>query len=210
MRGIGETSALRTGVGSGLTAAVAAAFGLLAPVAALFLAVGAVLALVIAAGGTKPVEDTLYPARLSLARFRRDEKPADVLVVRFPPRRRISGRMESRRTARAAGAVLRVTDGVCSVPALHGEGLCAVLGADPRARTAIEHRLRSVCPGDVSVGWASCPEDAVTLDALVAVAVDRGSDQLEGPASPIPQRLRAGQLLTDTLSPGRASMRRTH
>jgi hypothetical protein len=210
MDGIGETSALRAGVGSGLTAVVAAALGLLAPVEALCFAVGAVLALAIAARGSKPVEDTLYPARVSLARFRRDDKPADVLVVRFPPGRPISGRMKGRRIARAAGAVLRVTDGVCAVPSLPGEGLCAVLEPDPRARAAIEQRLTRVCPGDIRVGWASCPEDAVTLDALVAVAADRGSNQWEAPVPPVPQRLRAGHLLADTLSAGRASVRRTH
>jgi hypothetical protein len=209
MPGIGETSAVRTGLGSGLTAVFAAAVGLLEPVEALCLAAGAGLALAVAAGGSKPVEDTLYPAHLRLARFRRDDEPADVLVVTFPPGRSISARIEGRRRARTAGAVLRVTDGVSPVPSLRGRGLCAVLEPDPSARAAIQRRLSKVCGSDVRVGWASCPDDAVTLDSLVAIAVDRASDDSQAPTPAAPQRLRPQDLLASTLNPGHASVRRT-
>lgn len=215
MTGMGETSPLRTGVGSGLTAMAAVAVGLLDPFEALCLAAGAALALVIAAGGSKPVKDMLYPARLQLARFRRGDKPADVLVVRLPRDRSISSRTAGRRSASAAAAVLRVTDGVALVPSLRGPGLCAVLEADPRARAAIEQRLSNACGNDIRVGWASCPDDGVSLESLVAVAVDRAPDDVErasddarSPGAARRHRLRAGDLLAGTLSPSRPPMRR--
>lgn len=212
---MGETSPLRTGVGSGLTAMAAVAVGLLEPFEALCLALGAALALAVAAGGSKPVKDKLYPARLQLARFRRSDKPADVLVVRLPRDRSIPFRTAGRRSASAAAAVLRVTDGVATVPSLRGLGLCAVLEADARARAAIEQRLSNACGNDVRVGWASCPDDGVSLESLVAVAVDRAADDVDracddarSPEAATRHRLRAGDLLAGTLSPGRPRMRR--
>jgi hypothetical protein len=207
MAGMGETSALRTGVGSGLTAAGAMAVGLLDPFEALCFALGAGLALSIAAGGSRKVKDTLYPARLQLARFRREDKPADVLVVRLPTGRPRSGGA-GRRRASAAAEVLRVTDGVAILPSQREAGLCAVLEADPLARAAIEQRLRNVCGSDVRLGWASCPDDAVTLDSLVAVADDRAP----GEARPAPDAsqdgARPGRILIEMLNPGRAPVRR--
>lgn len=195
-------------MGSGLTALAAAAVGLLQPLQAACLAAGAVIALVIAVGSSKPLKDTLYPARLRLARFRRDDKPADLLVVRFPAGRSIPGRIEGRQSARAAGGVLRVTDGVSPIPARHGHGLCAVLEPDAGARAAIEQRLSRACAGEVLVGWASCPDDGVTIDSLVEVAVDRGSQDSRRLAPPRPQRLRAGHVFASTFHPGGTSARR--
>jgi hypothetical protein len=207
MAGIGETSALRTGVGSGLTAAGAMAVGLLEPFEALCVAAGAGLALAIAAGGSKAANDGLYPARLQLARFRREDKPAHVLVVRLPAGHSRS-RAGGRGSASSAAEVLRVTDGVAILPSLRGAALCAVLEADPVARTAIEQRLRDVCGSDVLLGWASCPNDGVTLETLLAVAVDRAP----GGSLPVPTASRdhvpPGRILIDTLNPARAQMRR--
>jgi hypothetical protein len=207
MAGIGETSALKTGVGSGLTAAGAMAIGILEPFEALCLAAGAGLALAIAAGGSKDVKGSLYPARLQLARFRREDKPADVLVVRLPAGRSRS-RAAGRGSASAAAQVLRVTDGVAILPSLRGAGLCAVLEADPVARTAIEQRLRNVYGSDVRLGWASFPNDGVTLESLVAVASDPAA--AESPPAPTASRdrIRPGRVLIDTLNPARAQMRR--
>jgi hypothetical protein len=207
MAGMGETSALITSVGSGLTAAGATAVGLLEPFEALCLAAGAGLALAIAAGGSKDVKDTLYPARLQLARFRREDKPADVLVVRLPAGRSRS-RGVGRGSASGAAEVLRVTDGVAVLPSPCGAGLCAVLEPDPVARTAIEQRLRNVCGNDVRLGWASCPDDGVTLESLVAVASDRAPGESRPAPDASPDRVPPGRILIDTLSPARPPVRR--
>jgi hypothetical protein len=162
------------------SAAAAAGFAAIAGVvtwfvgtsAAAWLGAGAALAAVILATVPRDIHDSLYPARLQLARFRRSEKLADVLVVSFP-----APRSASRRSASAAGSVLRVTDGVAMMPSLRGYRLCAVLESDTRARTAIEGRLRDMFGSEVRMGWASFPEHGVTLESLIAAASDRVPDR---------------------------------
>jgi hypothetical protein len=109
---------------------------------------------------------------MQLARFRRSGDPADLLVVKLPAPTSIPGRRPRRAHARAACSVLRVTDGVSRVPALGGNGVCAVLRADQRTRTSVERRLRKACPGELQITWASSPEDGVTLDALLEEALN--------------------------------------
>ncbi len=81
-------------------------------------------------------------------------------------------------------SVLRVTDGVSMVPSLGGSGLCAVLESDGRARSAIDQRLRRACGNEVQLAWASSPDDGVTLESLLEVALNR----LPIPESRRPQR----------------------
>lgn len=209
MMGTLETSGLLAGVGSGLTAIVGIADGFMAPSEAAWLAAGATLALTILAFGSKDVQDTLYPARLQLARFRRSEKAADILVVKLPPVASITRRTANRRSASVAASVLRVTDGVAILPSLRGYGLCAVLEADARARTAIEHRLRHVCGSEVGLGWATFPEHGVTIESLIEAASDRVPERLSPPPRPRRSQLLPGrQLASRSLDPGRAPARR--
>jgi hypothetical protein len=179
------------GIGAGLIGlAEAACFG-----------AGGALALMLLASGSQRRPDALYPARLQLARFRRSGKPAYVLVVKLPPRG------ASRRCASAVSSVLRITDGVARVPSLGGNGLCAVLEADAHTRTAIQQRLTSACGDEIQMGWASSPEDGVTLESLITAAVDRV------PETRRPQRrqrlrpLPVQRLVPRSLGPDREPMR---
>jgi hypothetical protein len=125
------------------------------------------------AGGSRHHPDALYPARMQLARCRRSGQPADILVVGFPVSTSLAGRRQSRSWATAASSVLRVTDGVSMLPSMDGNGLCAVLESDGRARSAIDQRLRSACGNEIQLAWASSPDDGVTLESLLEVALDR-------------------------------------
>jgi hypothetical protein len=140
---------------------------------AAFFGVGGALVLMIVGGGSPHRLDALYPARMQLARFRRSGRPVDVLVVQLPASTSSPGRRANRRCTHAVSSVLRVTDGVSMVPSLGGTGLCAVLEADARARTAIDRRVRRACGNQVQIAWASAPEDGVTLESLLGVALDR-------------------------------------
>jgi hypothetical protein len=114
--------------------------------------------------------DALYPARMQLARCRRSGQPADILMVELTS---IAGGRQTRRCATAVSSVLRVTDGVSMVPSLGGNGMCAVLESDGRARSAIDQRLRSACGNEIRLAWASSPDDGVTLESLLEVARNR-------------------------------------
>jgi hypothetical protein len=94
--------------------------------------------------------DALYPARMQLARCRRSGQPADILMVELTS---IAGGRQTRRCATAVSSVLRVTDGVSMVPSLGGNGMCAVLESDGRARSAIDQRLRSACGNEIRLAW---------------------------------------------------------
>jgi hypothetical protein len=200
-----ESRVLLAGVAVGQAAVAAVFFGLFGPSEALFFVAGGALVMAILAGLTRDVQDSLYPAHVQLARYRRGEKPADVLVAlpSGPPRAR-------RRLARTARSVLRVTDGVAVLSSQPGAGVCAVLEPDEHARRAIEHRLNKVCGGEVRAGWASFPEDGVTLEALIAAATDRIRAPEWTPAKqPLP-RLSPGDLAAPapSLSPSHAQIGR--
>jgi hypothetical protein len=205
-----ETNALLAGVGSGIAAIAGASVGVVEPTEAACLGVGGVLALTIMATASNDVQDELDPARLQLARFRRSERAADVLVVRLPPVSSIARRGAGRRSARAAASVLRVTDGVAILPSLGGYGICAVIAADDHARAAVEGRLVKVCGSDVHICWASFPDDGVTLESLIAAASDRVPESL-APAPPRMSGVLPGrQLASRGLDPGRGPARRAH
>ncbi len=188
-------------IGSGLAAVASLVVGVLGPSEASCVAAGGALATAILAGLTRDAQDSLYPARLQLARFRRSEKPADILVA-LPsgPRRARRGR------AQLARSVLRVTDGPVVTSSARGHRLCAVLEPDPRARRAIEHRLRDVFGSDVRAGWATFPEDGVTLESLIAAATDHIPDHEPArPKQPLPQ-LSPGDLASPSFGSNRASI----
>jgi hypothetical protein len=202
-------ASLLTGVGSGVTAIAAAWVGFIEPAEAAYFAAGGVLASTILATASNDAPDALHPARLQLARFRRSGTPADILVVKLAQIPSRTRRSASRRNARSAASVLRVTDGVAIVPSLRRYQLCAVIEADDGARNAIERRLRNVCGSDVSIGWASFPDDGVALEPLIAAASDRVPERLAPPPrSPMPQTLPARGLASRSLDPGRPPARR--
>jgi hypothetical protein len=196
-------------VGTGFASVAGLVVGVLEPSEASCLAAGGALATAILTGLTKDAQDALYPARLQLARFRRSEKPADILVA-LP-----SGPRGARRgSARLARSALRVTDGAAVLSSGMGHGLCAVLEPDARARSAIEHRLRDVCGSDIRAGWATFPEDGVTLESLIAAATDRviagATDRIPDhtatrPPQPLP-RMRPSDLPSPSFGSNRASI----
>ena len=210
MAGSLDANALFAGVGSGLTAIAGASVGLIEPPEAVCFGAGGALVLTMLAAGSRDVREALDPARLQLARFRRNEQAADVLLVRLPPVPSRTRPRASRGNASAAAAsVLRVTDGVAVVPSLRGDEICAVVEADEQARTAIERRLRNTCGGDVRVGWASFPDDGVTLESLITAADGRVHESPATPTRPGPSQLLPGhRLAARSLDPGRLPARR--
>jgi hypothetical protein len=188
-------------IGSGLAAVAGRVVGFFGPSEAACVAAGGALATAILAGLTKDAQDPLYAARFQLARFRRSEQPAHILVA-LP-----AGPREARRgSADLARSVLRVTDGAAVMSSAEGRGICAVLEPDARARRAIEHRLRTVCGGDVRTGWATFPEDGVTLESLIDTATDRVREHEPArPKQPLP-RLSPGDLASPSFGSNRASI----
>lgn len=200
------TTPLFAALASGFTGIGCIGLGLVGVSEAACFGAGGALALMLMAGSSRHRPDPLYPARMQLARCRRSGQPADILVVELPASSSIAGGRQTRGCASAA-RVLRVTDGVSLVPSLGGDGLCAVLESDARARSAIDHRLRSACGNEIRVAWASCPDDGVTLESLLEVALDRlplpESRRRRGRLRPLPVQ----RLLPWTLGPEREPMR---
>jgi hypothetical protein len=203
---------LLAAVASGLTGVGCIGLGLVGVSEAACFGAGGALALMLVASGSRHHPDALYPARMQLARCRRSGLPADILVVEVPASTSIAGGRQTRRGATAVSSVLRVTDGVSMVPSLGGSGICAVVESDAGARSAIDQRLRSACSNEIRLAWASSPDDGVTLESLLEVALDR---------LPLPesrprqrrQRLRpspAQRLLPGSLEPDREPMRSGH
>jgi hypothetical protein len=171
---------------------------------------GGALALTLLAGGSKHHVDALYPARMQLARFRRSGQPADILLVELQASTSTAGRRPSRDCA-AVSSVLRVTDGVSTVPSLGGHGICAVVESDGRARSAIDERLRSACGDEIRLAWASSPDDGVTLESLLEVARTRLPLPEPGRQQPQSRRpLPLQRLLPRSLGTDRGPMRSIH
>lgn len=159
---------------SGLTGIGCIGLGLVGVSEAACFGAGGALTLMLVASGSGHHQDGLYPARIQLARCRRSGQPADILLVELRASNSRAGGREARRCAAAVSSVLRVTDGVSMVPSLlGGNGMCAVLESDGRARSAIDQRLRSACGNEVRLAWASSPDDGVTLESLLEVALNR-------------------------------------
>jgi hypothetical protein len=210
MTGMRETSiAPVAGAAPGLAATAGVFAGFIDASEASWLWVGSVLAaLILAGGGRDTTQDQLYPARLQLARFRRSERPADVLLVRLP-RGTLRPRRAGGHSASAACAVLRVTDGVAVLPSFRGCRLCAVIEPDSRARRAIESRLRNACGEGVGLGWATFPKDGATLESLVAVAAGRVPEPVPPPRTRrVPQLDTGPGLATRDVGSGRTWARR--
>jgi hypothetical protein len=107
----------------------------------------------------EPFADVAAPQR-QLMRLRRREEPAQLLVVRLP-------RMSSRNAAKVAGA-LRLTDGVSVERGAGSVRIVAVLDGEDIPRDVVEQRLEELAGGAPPVfGWASFPEDGITLESLV-------------------------------------------
>lgn len=196
----------------GLTAIAGILAGVVGPVEAACFGAGGALVLMVRSGGSRyaHARDPLYPARLQLARYRRSEKEADILVVELPPDASISRRGACRRSARAAASVLRVTDGVATVPSGRRSQICAVLEPDARARAAVERRLRTACGDQIRLGWANAPDDGVALESLIAAAVERIPERQRTPVrrSPARQQPGIGRLVPSILGPDRAPVRK--
>jgi hypothetical protein len=200
-----ETSiALVAGAAPGLAATAGIFAGFIDPSQAACVWAGSALAAVILADGRRVApQDQLYPARLQLARFRRRERPADVLLVQLP-QGTLRARLTGGRRASAACAKLRVTDGVAVLPSVGGCRLCAVMEPDSRARRAIEARLRNACGEGVGLGWATFPEDGATLESLVAVAAGRVPGRVPPPRMRrVPQPDTGARLATRGVGSGR-------
>jgi hypothetical protein len=206
-RGTPGTTVMLATLASGLTGIGAIGVGLIGLSEAAYLGAGGGLALMLLAGGAQNQPDALYPARLQLARSRRSGKPVDLLLVRPQPPS-ITRRGVSRRCAAAVSSVLRVTDGVSMIPSLSGTGICAVLEADGRARAAIDQRLRNACGSEIRMAWASSPEDGVTLESLIAVAVDRLPEPRQRPHRQYLRPLPLQRLAPPSIGPDREPMRR--
>jgi hypothetical protein len=210
--GTRATPPLLAALASGLTGIGCVGLGLIGISEAACFGAGGALALMFVASGSRHHPDALYPARMQLARCRRSGRPADILVVEAPASTSIAGGRRTRRGATAVSSVLRVTDGVSMVPSLGGNGICAVLESDEGARSAIDQRLRSACGNEIQLAWASSPDDGVTLDSLLEVALNR----LPLPESRRRQRrqrlepLPAQRLLSGSLGPEREPMRSGH
>lgn len=110
--------------------------------------------------------DPLHPARTELARARRCAEQADVMVVPLP---------REGPPPREVAATLRVTDGVAASRNGDGWELCAVIADADRdtARQSIERRLLAAANGELAVGWATFPDEGLTLDDLLDLARDR-------------------------------------
>jgi hypothetical protein len=195
----------------GLTAIAGILAGVVGPFEAACFAAGGALALMFRSSSRYAhPRDALYPARVQLARYRRSEKEAEILVVKLPPGGSISRRGACRRSAKAASSVLRITDGVAMVPSGRRYQICAVLEPDARARAAVERRLRTACGDQVRLGWANAPDDGVALESLIAAAVERIPERQRTPVrrSPARQQPGMGRLVPSILGPDRAPVRK--
>jgi hypothetical protein len=206
------TVLLSAALASGLTGIGGIGLGLIGVSEAVSFGAGGVLAVLLLASGRQHHADALYPARMQLARFRRSGEPADLLLIELPASVSLAGRRPTRKCASAVSSVLRATDGVSLVPSLDGNGLCAIVESDGRARSAIEKRLEEACGDQIGLAWASSPHDGVALEPLLEVALDRlhqrepGAPERRQGLRPLPVQ----RLLPRGLGPDRGTMRGVH
>jgi hypothetical protein len=194
---------------SGIAGVGGIGLGLIGVSEAVSFGVGGALAMILLAGRCQQHPDALYPARMQLARFRRSGDPADILVIELPARISLADGRPTRECASAVSSVLRATDGVSMVPSMGGNGLCAVVESDGRARSAIDKRLKEACGSQIRLAWAGSPADGVALESLIEVAVDRLPRRESEPPRqrhslrPLPVQ----RLLPRGLGPDRGTMR---
>lgn len=97
---------------------------------------------------------------LQLARCRRRNEPAWVLVARIDARDGVS--------STELAAHLRVTDSVTLRRVRHGYDLEGVFDDHDLVRGGLEERLRQLLPAaGVDFGWARFPDDGLTLAVLL-------------------------------------------
>jgi hypothetical protein len=152
-------------IGAAGVSAAAAAF--LPPVAAAAVVVAAVLcsSWPVAA----PPDPRDHALRRHLAICRRREERAYVLVASAAGRRR------------AMTADLRISDSAVATSQRADSTLVAVVDAREHARERITDRLRAAHGQGLRVGWATFPDDGLTLDALVDLASARAGRKSGGP-----------------------------
>jgi hypothetical protein len=125
-----------------------------------------------------PIDD-LRPLEHELARWRRRDETATILVVAA------SAEHSTRLLARS----LRKTDVVALVSSIRGPRLVAALDDHSLDRRRLEDRLAALGPGRPRLGWASFPADGTTLEALIATA--SAAPELQAGRTPGPRDRRA-------------------
>jgi hypothetical protein len=144
-------------IGAAGVSAAAAAF--LPPVAAAAVVAVAVLCSALPVAASPEPRD--HALRRHLAICRRREERAFVLVASAAGRRR------------AMTADLRISDSAVAAARRGDSTLVAVVDAREHARERITERLRAVHGQGLRIGWATFPDDGLTLDALVELASAR-------------------------------------
>jgi hypothetical protein len=158
-----------------------------APIWTFILAGGALAVTLARTSGATAVPSALERIQAHLEWCRRRDEPAHLLWVHAP---RIG-----RETAIAALAAFRVTD---AVALLHeGEGheeIVAMVDDASFERDGLERRLRAHVGENAGFGWASFPQDGVTLDSLFhqarAAAVASTPERLDQPSAQLPGAFR--------------------
>jgi hypothetical protein len=144
-------------------------------------AAGAITALVAGAAAAPLVRDrtgragSLDDLESQLARCRRRGERAWVLVARVDA---------SGADVAHVRALLRLSDAVVAVRAIDRVDLCAVIDGDVD-REALEERLRRSLPGRLRCGWAVFPDEALTLEMLMAAA-RKDSASIAAATNPVP------------------------
>ena len=159
-------------IGAVVVSAAAAAF--LPPAGAAAVVAVAVLLLCgrpVAAGDPRD-----HALRRHLAICRRREERALVLVASA------SGRRGSMTTD------LRISDSTVAVSRRGDSTLVAVLDGRELSRERITERLREAHGQELKVGWATFPDDGLTLDALVEIASARAGRASSAGTQPASRR----------------------
>jgi hypothetical protein len=150
----------------------AAAAALLPPLAA---AAVVAVAVVLSGWPAWPAGPRDHALRRHLAICRRREERAVVLVARAPGRRR------------ALSGELRISDSAIVASHRSDTTLVVVVDGQELSRERIAERLRATHGSELLIGWATFPDDGLTLDALVDLASARAGAARRGgtrPASP--------------------------
>jgi hypothetical protein len=161
-------------------ALLAAAAGISAAAAVFLppLAAAAVVAVAVFVCGrpAAPTEPGDHALRRHLAICRRREDRAYVLVAGAPGR------------GRAMTSELRISDSAIVASHRGDAMLVAVVDAQELSRERITARLRATHGEDLKVGWATFPDDGLTLDTLVDLAAGRASQASSGRTQPAARR----------------------
>jgi hypothetical protein len=162
------------------TAALIAAVGVSAAAAAFLPPAGAAavvaVAVLLCGRPAAPADPRDHALRRHLAICRRREERALVLVASAPGRR---GSMTTE---------LRISDSTVAVSRRGDSALVAVLDGRELSRERITERLRATHGQELKVGWATFPDDGLTLDALVEIASARAGRMPGAGAQPAARR----------------------